>query len=83
MWLVVSLLAVYLPSYYGGFGPEKSPPLPFPWGTLITVGIGLVAFGWGVLSGFNTDEFQEIVRSAEATQPTPNQPTPRDGTTAA
>ena len=65
MWLVITLLAVYLPSYYGGFGPEKSPPLPFPWGTLIAVGIGLVAFGWGVLSGFDTDEFREIVRTAD------------------
>jgi len=33
MWLVITLLAVYLPSHYGGFGPEKPPPLLFPWGT--------------------------------------------------
>ena len=83
MWLVVTLLAVYPPSYYGGFGPEKSPPLPFSLGTLIAVGIGLAAFGWGVLSGFNTEEFQEVVRAAEAGQPAPANPTPRSGTTAA
>lgn len=79
MWLIVALLATYLPSYYGGFGPEKSPPLPFPDGTLIAVGIGLIAFGWGVLSGFNTEEFQEVVRAAEATQPSAAQSAPRTG----
>lgn len=58
---------------------EKSPPLLFPRDTLTAVGIGLVASGWGVLSGFNTEEFQEIVRAAEATHPAPNRPTPRGG----
>ncbi|MGH3279047.1 MAG: APC family permease [Trebonia sp.] len=76
MWLVVTLLATYLPSYYGQFGPEKSPPLPFPDGTLIAVGIGIVAFIWGVRSGFNTEEFQEVVRATEATQQASTQSAP-------
>lgn len=70
MWLVVTLLAMLPVSYYTEYGPEKTPALGFPWGTLIAVGIGLVAFAWGVLSGFNTDELQEIVAAAEA-QPAP------------
>ncbi|MDR0344084.1 MAG: APC family permease [Nocardiopsaceae bacterium] len=79
MWLVIALLAVLPDSYYGGFGPEKSPPLPFPWGTLVAVGIGLVAFAWGVRSGFNTDELQEIVRTTQAAQSAPAQPEPGGG----
>jgi len=66
MWIIVSLLAVYPVSYYGGFGGQKTPSLPFPWGTLIAVGVGLVAFVWGVASGFNTDELQEITKPAAA-----------------
>ncbi|MBO0774912.1 MAG: APC family permease [Actinobacteria bacterium] len=68
MWLIITLLALYPLSYYGQFGGLKTPVIVFPWDTLIAVGIGLVAFGWGVLSGFNTEELQEIVRPTETPQ---------------
>jgi len=72
MWLIVSLLALYPLSYYGQFGGQKTPSIVFPWDTLIAVGIGIVAFAWGVASGFDTDEMKAIigaVETAAGTQP--------------
>ncbi|MGH3320565.1 MAG: APC family permease [Streptosporangiaceae bacterium] len=60
-WLIWFLLAIFPASFYGQFGPLKSPPLPFPWMTLIVVGIGLVAYYWGAASGFQTDEIRDII----------------------
>jgi amino acid transporter len=65
MWLIVSLLALYPLSYYGQFGGQKTPSIVFPWDTLIAVGIGIVAFVWGVASGFDTDEMKAIIDTAE------------------
>jgi amino acid transporter len=64
-WLIFMLLAVLPDSYYGQFGPYANgkAPLVFPWGTLIAVGIGLITYYWGVASGFNTEELQQIVAS--------------------
>lgn len=62
MWL---LLATFPLSYWGAYGPTKAPFLGgFPWDTLIEVGIGLVAFAWGVRSGFETDQIREILDAA-------------------
>lgn len=60
-WLIWLLLALFPLSFYGQFGPLTSPPLPFPWATLIAVGVGLVAYYWGVVSGFQTDEIRDII----------------------
>lgn len=64
-WLIWLLFALYPVSYFGQFGPLDNPPLPFPWATLIAVGVGLSAFYWGVYSGFYTDEMREIVEAHE------------------
>jgi amino acid transporter len=64
LWLIGMLLALYPVSYYGQFGPEKSPPLQFPFDTLVAVGIGLAAFALGVASGMATDELREITSAA-------------------
>jgi amino acid transporter len=77
MWLIVTLIGVYPVIYYGEFGPWKQAganlsPLQFPWGTLIAVGIGLIGFIWGVFSGFNTEDLQEL--TAAAIRPAPAAP---------
>lgn len=64
-WLFWMLLAMFPLEYFTKtVGPLKSPPFAFQWGTLIAVGVALVAYYWGVASGFMTDELQEIVDSA-------------------
>ncbi|MGH3191226.1 MAG: APC family permease [Streptosporangiaceae bacterium] len=74
MWLICMLIAVLPVSYYGQFGPEKVPAIQFPWGTLIAVGIGIIAFAWGVASGLNTDELQEITSASSPGPPGPGTP---------
>ncbi len=60
-WLVWLILA-YLPlSYFGHYGPLAHPPLAFPWGTVVAIGVGLVTQFWAVRSGFETEELRDIV----------------------
>ncbi|MGH9069392.1 MAG: APC family permease [Acidimicrobiales bacterium] len=64
-WLIFLLLAMFPLNYFtAAVGPLKNPPLEFRWGTLIAVGVGLIAYYWGVQSGFMTDELRQIVESA-------------------
>lgn len=65
-WVVFLLLATIPVSYYGFYGPSDNSPIAFPWATVIEIGIGIVAYVWGVASGMETDEIREIVASAEA-----------------
>lgn len=65
-WFVIMLLCVLPLSYYGAFGPLKHPSISFPWDTLIALGIGLLAYYWGVASGQHTSELQDIVERARA-----------------
>lgn len=58
-WVLFMVLALYLLSYYGSYGEAKS--IPFPWDNLIAVVIGLIAYYWGVASGYQTEEIKEIV----------------------
>ncbi len=69
-WFIFLLLATLPLSYYGHYGPLRTPPVGFPWGVLIEAGIGLAAYFWGVRSGFLSEEMREIL----ATQ-TPHEPT--------
>lgn len=63
-WLIFLLLATLPVSYYGVYGPEDDhSPLAFPWGMLIELGIGLIAYFWGVRSGFATEEILDIVET--------------------
>lgn len=73
MWFVLLLLCIFPDSYYGAFGvtlqdPKILPSLVFPWGTLISLGIGIVAYYAAVASGWNTEEMQAIVAAAEAVE---------------
>ncbi|MGH9066094.1 MAG: APC family permease [Acidimicrobiales bacterium] len=67
-WLMFLLLATFPLSFYGGFGPLKTSPLPFPYGSLIEIGLAGATYYWAVASGFATDEIGDIV-AAEAARP--------------
>lgn len=62
-WLIFLLLASFPLSYWGFLGPLAKPAINFPWDTLIEVGIGLIAYFCGSLSGFATEEIQAILES--------------------
>lgn len=70
-WLIFLLLALFPLSHYGQFGPLDNPQLPFPWDTLVAVGVGLIAYYWGMRSGFQTKEMREIVEAQSASAPAP------------
>ncbi|MFJ9896413.1 APC family permease [Streptomyces sp. NPDC091280] len=58
-WLVFFLLATLVVSYVGEFGPLKE--FAFPVGTLIELVVALIAYYWGVASGFATEGLREAV----------------------
>lgn len=62
-WLIYFLLAVFGVSYYGSFGPLKTPGIPFPGDLLVVIMVGLVAYGWAIHSGYETEEIMSIVAS--------------------
>jgi hypothetical protein len=62
-WLIYFLLAVFGLSYYGAYGPLKTPGLPFPADLLVVIMLGLVAYGWAIHSGYETEDIQAIVAS--------------------
>jgi amino acid transporter len=71
-WLFWLLLAMFPLEYYtSAVGPLTKAPFAFQWGTLIAVGVALVAYFWGVASGFNTEELQDIVSNAGSGQARP------------
>lgn len=65
-WLLWLLLATFPLSYFGFYGPLSPSPIAFPYGMLIEIGIGVVAFAWGVRSGWLTDEMADIAAVARA-----------------
>ncbi|HET7387112.1 MAG TPA: APC family permease [Nocardioidaceae bacterium] len=62
-WLIWLILATIPVSYYAFYGPLDKPPLAFPWGTIIEIGLGVTAYVWGVRSGFATEEITDICDS--------------------
>lgn len=70
-WVQFLVLALYLLSYYGEYNATRENPLfPFPWGNLIAVVIGLLAYYWGVASGYQTEEMKSINDSGTGLVPT-------------
>ncbi|ABG05713.1 amino acid permease-associated region [Rubrobacter xylanophilus DSM 9941] len=69
-WVLFLALALYLLSYYGTYGPLENPPVPFPWDNLIALAVGLVAYYWGVASGYETEEMRSINESGTGLVPT-------------
>lgn len=82
-WFIFLVFATLGLSYFGAYGPLKTPVVPFPLDTVAALVIGLVSYYWGVASGFATDEIEAIVASGSGVVPTePDEeprPTPRPG----
>lgn len=68
-WLIWLLLASVLVGYLGEYGPLPHPVLGFPWGMLVEIGVGIVAYIWALKVGFASDEIKDIVATAEREQP--------------
>jgi hypothetical protein len=81
-WLVWLLLATFPLSYWGEYGPLKHEPLSFRWGTLVAVGVGLLACYWSVASGIETPELTEIKGAQAAAEPSAAQAVPPSPETA-
>ncbi|HUY56552.1 MAG TPA: APC family permease [Candidatus Micrarchaeaceae archaeon] len=62
-WLIYFLLAIFGISYYGAYGPLKTPGIPFPGDLLVVIMVGLTAYGWAIRSGYETEDIQAIVAS--------------------
>ena len=65
-WFIFLVFASLLLSYYGGYGPLASPLVPFPWDSVAVLPIGLVAYYWGLASGYTTAEIKAITDSGAA-----------------
>jgi amino acid transporter len=68
-WMLFLTLALYLLSYYGSYGPLGEPLATFPWDSAIATAVGLVAYYWGVASGYQTEAMREVMKVG--TGPTP------------
>ncbi len=62
-WLLVFLLGMMGVSYYGAYGPLPTPGIVFPADLLVVILLGLLAYGWAVHSGYETEEIAAIVAS--------------------
>jgi amino acid transporter len=70
-WLIFFLLAMFGISYYGSYGAAslgflgapKTIGIPFPADILLVIMVGLLAYGWAVHSGYETEEIAAIVLS--------------------
>lgn len=78
-WLVWLLLASFLVAYLGVYGPLKDPILFFPWGMIVEILVGIVAYFWAVRSGFATDEIKDIVESYGHTRNAETEPEDNQG----
>ena len=73
LWLLWLLLASLPISYFGTYGPLDHPVLPFPWGMVAEIALGITAYAWGVRSGFETEEIRDIVGNYRPTPATPGE----------
>jgi len=70
-WLIFYLLSMFAISYYSSFGAAflgyvsgpKTIGIPFPADVLVVIMVGLLAYGWAVHSGYETEEIAAIVLS--------------------
>src|SRR5699024_819794 len=64
-WLIWLLLASFLVAYLGVYGPLNEPVLFFPWGMIVELLVGIIAYYWATRAGFAKAEIQEIVHGCE------------------
>ncbi|MHB8394045.1 MAG: APC family permease [Candidatus Dormibacteria bacterium] len=68
-WLIFFLLSMFAISYYGAYGAAGSQGapatvgIPFPADILAVIMTSLLAYGWAVHSGYETEEIAAIVLS--------------------
>lgn len=58
-WLIIFILAIYILSYFGGFGLYTV--IPFPEDTIVTAIVILGFYFWAVKSGFRTEAIEEVL----------------------
>ncbi|MFE7420049.1 APC family permease [Rhodococcus sp. NPDC057529] len=65
VWLIATLLATLLVSYYGEFGPLDEPPLADSWDLPVVIALALVSYVWAVRSGFHTEQLDAALADSE------------------
>lgn len=70
LWLIGYVFAMYIVSYYGVYGPLKTPLFSFPWDTVVAAIVSLAAYYAAVASGYSTPEIEAITQ-AEAVVASP------------
>lgn len=66
-WLIWLMLASMLVAYFSFYGPyREDAALLFPWGTIVEIGVGIVAYIIGVNTGFETEDIKQIVKAETA-----------------
>jgi len=66
-WLIGLILAIYLLSYFGGFGLYTV--IPFPYDTIAAAVVVLGFYFWAVRSGFRTEAIEEIIEETQEQAP--------------
>jgi amino acid transporter len=74
-WLLGFVMAIYLLSYYGSYGPAAQPALPFPYDTGIAAVITVGFFILAVRAGYETED----LRAERASVPIDPEPRARVG----
>ncbi|XDF44523.1 APC family permease [Saccharolobus solfataricus] len=60
-WLIYFILAIYIISYFGGFGLYTI--IPFPYDTIVAAIVILIGYFWAIRSGFRTQAIQDIIQA--------------------
>lgn len=61
LWLVGTLLAILVLSYYGEFGPLEHPAVAGPYDLLVLLTVSLACYAWAVRSGFRTQQLDRAI----------------------
>ncbi|MBB5254833.1 APC family permease [Sulfurisphaera ohwakuensis] len=62
-WLIYFILAIYIISYFGGFGLYTV--IPFPYDTIVAAIVVLIGYFWAVRSGFRTQAIEDIIQATK------------------
>jgi len=62
-WLIYFILAIYIVSYFGGFGLYTV--IPFPYDTIVAAIVVLIGYFWAVRSGFRTQAIEDIIQATK------------------
>ncbi|MFG2805861.1 APC family permease [Streptomyces sp. DT199] len=68
-WLLALVMALFLLSRYGAYGPRPTPALGFPYDSAVAVVIGLTGYYWARRSGYRTPDLRALQRPAPPSEP--------------